>query len=260
MNQLLRQTFASLKSSGRKAIALLLDPDKTSELEAFRVIELAEAHGVDFLLVGGSLTVDASIHTLVPAMKSRTKLPIILFPGSPTQITPSADGILFLSLISGRNPDLLIGRHVEAAPLLKGSGIEVLPTGYMLIDTGKPTTANYISNTQPIPHNKPEIALCTAIAGELLGLHQIYMDGGSGADSSISTEMIHAVSSRIDIPLIIGGGIRTQEDAMRIWHAGADVIVVGTALESDPSGSFIRDLGAAKSQIHAQSEMEFPQI
>jgi putative glycerol-1-phosphate prenyltransferase len=162
-------------------------------------------------------------------------IPTILFPGSPQQINSKADAILYLSLISGRNADLLIGQHVIAAPALKRSGLEVVPTGYMLIDGGAPTTASYISNTTPIPANKAEIAYCTAIAGELLGLKTIYMDAGSGARVPIAENMIEAVSQAIDIPLIVGGGMRSPEKAAANAGAGADIIVVGNALEKDPA-------------------------
>jgi putative glycerol-1-phosphate prenyltransferase len=193
--------------------------------------------------VGGSLVADQHIHELIPYIKSRTSLPEILFPGSTHQIVPDADGILFLSLISGRNPDLLIGRHVEAAPLLKQTPLEVIPTGYMLIDCGVPTTASYISNTQPIPYHKPEIAVSTAMAGEMLGLKLMYLDGGSGAAKAISSAMVEQVSAHTDTPLLVGGGIRSIEEAERLWQAGADLLVVGTATEAADGGSLIEQMG-----------------
>jgi putative glycerol-1-phosphate prenyltransferase len=151
------------------------------------------------------------------------------------QINPGADAILLLSLISGRNPDLLIGKHVIAAPYLKRSGLEILPTGYMLIESGNSTTALYMSNSLPIPWNKDEIAVSTAIAGEMLGLKLIYMDGGSGADKPVSASMVRKVKQNISIPLVIGGGIRTPEAAAERFRAGADIIVVGNAIETDNS-------------------------
>ena len=252
MNKSLTQHLISLKASGRKALAILLDPDDLSEDHALDLIRQANTHAVDFLMVGGSLTIDQHIHALVPWMKQQTDIPIILFPGNPLHIVPEADAILLLSLISGRNPDLLIGRHVEAAPLLQASGLELLPTGYMLIDSGKPTTVNYISNTLPIPHNKPQIAACTALAGEQLGLKMIYMDGGSGAQRTISLEMIQTVTSVLTIPLFIGGGIRSAQTAKEIWEAGADLIVIGTALESPSGSNLLAEISAEKYLLNRQ--------
>ncbi|MFK7923044.1 MAG: geranylgeranylglyceryl/heptaprenylglyceryl phosphate synthase [Bacteroidia bacterium] len=251
MNETLLQDLQARKAAGRKSFAILLDPDKTSLDTAERVVTQAEENDVDWLLVGGSLLHDDHIRQLIPYLKSLTKIPVVLFPGSPQQVVPSADGILFLSLISGRNPDLLIGRHVEAAPLIRLSELEVLPTGYMLIDCGKPTTAHYMSGTQPIPYDKADIAACTAMAGEMLGLRMIYMDGGSGAAKPISADMIAAVSKHISAPLIIGGGIRSAEMARETWLAGADLIVVGNALEHDPSGTLLAEIMAVKEGIGA---------
>ncbi|MEM6343426.1 MAG: geranylgeranylglyceryl/heptaprenylglyceryl phosphate synthase [Bacteroidota bacterium] len=239
MNETLLKDLQTRKASGQKSFAMLLDPDKTSLDTAERVVLQAEKFDVDWLLVGGSLLHDDHIRQLIPYLKSLSKIPVILFPGSPQQVVPSANGILFLSLISGRNPDLLIGRHVEAAPLIRNTKLEVLPTGYMLIDCGKPTTAHYMSGTQPIPYDKADIAACTAMAGEMLGLKLIYMDGGSGASQPISPNMIQAVSQNTDIPLIVGGGIRSAAMAEQAWSAGADLIVVGNALERDPDGELL---------------------
>jgi geranylgeranylglyceryl phosphate synthase family protein len=147
------------------------------------------------------------------------------------QVVPNADAILLLSVISGRNAEMLIGKHVVAAPRLRQSGLEIIPTGYMLIDSGRPTTASYMSNTQPIPHDKDDIALCTAMAGEMLGMQCVFMDGGSGAQNSVSESMIAAVAENTSVPLIIGGGIRTPEMARSKFEAGADIVVVGNAIE-----------------------------
>jgi putative glycerol-1-phosphate prenyltransferase len=168
-------------------------------------------------------------------IKESCDIPMILFPGNSFQLSYKADGILFLSLISGRNAELLIGKHVITAPYLKVSPLEILPTGYMLIDGGVPTTVSYMSNTLPIPANKDDVALCTALAGEMLGLKIMYMDAGSGAKKPISASMIEAVSSTINIPLIVGGGIRTPEKALETAKAGADIIVVGNAIEKNPN-------------------------
>lgn len=182
------------------------------------------------------------IHQIVPALKKLLNVPLMLFPGNLLQISQGADAILFLSLISGRNPDLLIGNHVIAAPLLKQSGMEVMPTGYMLVDSGRPTSAHYMSNTTPIPYDKPEIAACTAMAGEMLGLQLLYMDAGSGAEKTISTEMISAVAGAVGIPLIVGGGIRSKKQAEAILKAGADIIVVGNAFESERNDALMFDI------------------
>ena len=162
----------------------------------------------------------------------------MLFPGSPAQLSKHADAVLLLSLISGRNPELLIGHHVTAAPTLKAMGIETIPTGYMLVDGGKPTTVSYVSQTLPIPRDKPGIAACTALAGEMLGLRTIYMDTGSGAEFTVSPEMIAAVRNSVDLPIIIGGGIRDAKTARALCTAGADVLVIGTAFEEDPERIF----------------------
>ncbi|MGZ5283759.1 MAG: phosphoglycerol geranylgeranyltransferase [Bacteroidia bacterium] len=220
--------------TGKKQLALLIDPDKAGAFGLEHTLRIASEAGVDLIFVGGSLLTENHIRDCVKMVKDNTDVPVILFPGSPSQIHASADAIFLLSLISGRNADLLIGRHVEAAPLLKQSGLEIIPTGYMLIDAGQPTTASYISNTFPIPYNKPDIAACTAMAGEMLGLKAIYMDCGSGAAKPVSPEMIARVKSSINIPLIVGGGIRTKTELHQAFSAGADIAVVGNAVEKDP--------------------------
>ncbi len=198
---------------------------------------------VDFLYMGGSLLLDHQMDACITRFKAECDIPVVLFPGSPLQVNPYADALLYLSLISGRNADLLIGQHVVSAPMVKASGLEVISTGYMVIDGGVPTTVSYMSGSAPIPANKPEIALCTAWAGELQGKHIIYMDAGSGAKKPISAEMIKKVSSHISIPLVVGGGITTPEKVYENAVAGANIIVVGNAIEKDPM--LIRDLSAA---------------
>ena len=180
---------------------------------------------------------------VVMHIKKNCSIPVILFPGSPTQLSKYADALLYLSLISGRNPELLIGQHVVSAPTVKQSGLEILSTGYMVIDGGAPTTVSYISNASPIPHDKNEIAMCTAMAGEMLGMKLIYMDAGSGAKRPITESMIQSVAEKIEMPLIIGGGITEPEKAYRNCKAGADVIVVGNAIEKD--SSLIKEMSAA---------------
>lgn len=229
----------------------MLDPDKLADTPLELLVSEAVEAGVTYFFVGGSLLQNTAIHEVIPKLKSLCNIPIILFPGSIYQIIPSADAIFFLSLISGRNPDLLIGNHVLAAPILKQTKLEVIPTAYILIDSGRMTTVNYISNTLPIPSDKKDIAVCTAIAGEMLGLRLIYMDGGSGAMRTIPLEMIESVSKNTDIPMIIGGGIRSAQEATNIWNAGAEIIVVGNAIEQNNDFGLMRGIGEALRQINA---------
>ena len=198
------------------------------------VLSKANSANVDCFFVGGSLLLNNNLGECIKTIKENSSIPVLLFPGSELQINKDADGILFLSLISGRNPDLLIGKQVTTAPILKETNLEVISTGYMLIESGKATTASYMSNTLPIPRDKNGIASSTAIAGEYLGMKLIYMDGGSGAQNSIESEMIKHVCSSINIPLIIGGGICSKEKAIEICKVGADIIVVGNAIEKNP--------------------------
>lgn len=223
------------KARAHKAFAVLIDPDKLDETGLLTTINLAIEAKVDYIFVGGSLVVTDTLDKVVTTIKAKSSIPVVLFPGSPDQITPKADALLYLSLISGRNPELLIGQHVISAPFVRQSGLEIIPVGYMLVDGGTPTTVSYISNTNPIPANKNDIASCTAMAGEMLGLKLIYMDAGSGAQRAIPTSMISQVAKYIQIPLIVGGGITTAEKAKENCLAGADIIVVGNAIEKDPA-------------------------
>lgn len=223
------------KAQSNKAFAVLIDPDKIDDTLLLKTIEIALEAKVDFFFVGGSLVVTNTLDHIVSVIKKHCTIPVILFPGAPDQITPKADALLYLSLISGRNPELLIGQHVISAPFVKQSGLEIIPVGYMLINGGTPTTVSYISNTNPIPANKNDIATCTAMAGEMLGLKLIYMDAGSGAQHAIPAQMIQQVAKNIQIPLVVGGGITTPEKALENCVAGADIIVVGNAIEKDPA-------------------------
>jgi len=234
MTQNIYHTIQSSKAKSSKAFAVLIDPDKLNEQSLLSTIEIAIKAKVDFFFVGGSLVVTDTLDKMVSIIKKHCSIPVVLFPGSPDQITSKADALLYLSLISGRNPELLIGQHVISAPFIKQSGLEIIPVGYMLIDGGSPTTVSYISNTNPIPSNKNDIAICTAMAGEMLGLKLIYMDAGSGALKAIPTAMIKEVAKHIQIPLVIGGGITNPEKAKENCMAGADIIVVGNAAEKDP--------------------------
>lgn len=221
--------------AGKKSIAVLVDPDKVDDASKLRhLINLANENCIDFFFVGGSLITTTNLSEVIQTIKEDVSIPVILFPGSTLQLDASADGILFLSLISGRNPDLLIGQHVQAAPFLKNNRMEVLPTGYLLINSGRISSAAYISNTTPIPDDKFSLAACTALAGEMLGLRLIYLDAGSGAEREISAKMISAVRNTISVPLIVGGGINSGKKAFTALEAGADMIVIGNALEKDP--------------------------
>ena len=209
------ETLQSYRSAGRKSIAILIDPDKVEEGAHLQtLLRLASENCIDFIFVGGSLITTTNLSAVVKEIKATVSIPVVLFPGSSLQIDPSADAILFLSLISGRNPDLLIGQHVIAAPILKNNRIEVMPTGYILINSGKTTSVAYISNTTPIPEDKYSLAACTALAGQMLGLQLIYLDAGSGAEREISSKMIGSVRKSVDVPLIVGGGINTSRKAM----------------------------------------------
>ena len=227
------QHIIDCKKENKKLFAILIDPDKQTKESLLQIIEKAKSANVDLFFVGGSLLTNNSLDFCISIIKQNCKIPVLLFPGNAMQVNNKADGILFLSLISGRNSELLIGNHVITAPFLKEADIEVLPTGYILIDSGKSTTVSYMSNTTPIPHDKDDIAVCTAIAGEMLGLKMIYMDGGSGAINTVSEKMIASVANNIDVPLIVGGGINRVEQAKEKCRAGADIIVVGNAIEKD---------------------------
>jgi len=228
---------------GKKKLAVLIDPDKMRLGKLDQIIDLSVRCHVDYFFIGGSLLVNSQLDQCLQTIRQRTHIPMILFPGSSYQLSNKADALLFLSLVSGRNPDLLIGQHVIAAPYIKLSSLEVLPTGYMLIDGGVGTTVLYMSNTSPIPATKSDIAVCTALAAEMLGLKLIFMDAGSGAIKPISAEMIAAVRGAVSIPLIVGGGIRSADKVEENLKAGADVIVMGNAFEHDPS--LMIDISAA---------------
>jgi putative glycerol-1-phosphate prenyltransferase len=223
--------IVSASRSGRKLFALLIDPDKFSP----RAITAAHRAKADLLLVGGSHITNGNFERCIASLRRSSKIPVVIFPGNAFQVSSKADGILFLSLISGRNPDLLIGQHVLAAPVLKKSRLEIIPTGYMLIDGGRTSSAAYISHTLPIPADKTDIAVSTAVAGELLGLRLLYLEAGSGARFPVSAALIREVKKNVRVPVIAGGGIRTPAAARKACAAGADVIVVGNAAEKNAS-------------------------
>src|SRR4051794_26212709 len=203
MKTQLYQQFTDRKKQGRKSFAVLIDPDKTDTAKTEQLVTLGTDTGVDYFFVGGSLVISNHLDECIQQIKAACSIPIILFPGSPSQLSKYADALLYLSLISGRNADLLIGQHVISAPFVKQSGLEIMSTGYMVVDGGAPTTVSYISNASPIPADKNEIAMCTAMAGEMLGMNLIYMDSGSGAKRPITETMIHLVSKSISVPLVV---------------------------------------------------------
>lgn len=251
MQKEIYQLLVSRKMEQKKSFAVLIDPDKVNDSSIDDLIDISIEANVDYFFVGGSLVVSDNLDECVRNIKSKCKIPVILFPGSPSQITKYADALLYLSLISGRNPELLIGQHVISAPFVKKSGLEIMPTGYMVIDGGAPTTVSYISNANPLPADKNEIAMCTAMAGEMLGMKLIYMDAGSGAKNPISEMMIQKVSSCIDVPLIVGGGITTPEKAYLNCKSGADIIVIGNAIEKDQH--IIKEIASA---IHSLNSIK----
>ncbi|MCB0513515.1 MAG: geranylgeranylglyceryl/heptaprenylglyceryl phosphate synthase [Bacteroidetes bacterium] len=215
----------------KKQIAILIDPDKVDASSLRKLVEATTS--ADFYFIGGSLLNEDNIEIIILELKKITQKPIVIFPGNGFQISKKADAILLLSLISGRNPELLIGQHVQFASILKNSNLEIISTGYILVDGGKPTSVSYISNTTPIPNNKPEITAATALAGTQLGLKCIYLEAGSGAETAISEDCIKMVKTQINVPLIVGGGIKSKAQIQAAFNAGADIVVIGNALEKN---------------------------
>lgn len=227
------------------AYLVLLDPDKLPENKIAGFIKHCEKSGVDGFLIGGSLMVNGDFQSFIEKIKVNTNLPSIIFPGSISQVSPFADAILFLSVVSGRNPEHLIGKHVLAAPSIKKSGIEPISTAYILIDSGTTTTAVYMSGSLPIPRNKPEIAAATALASEYLGMKLIYLEAGSGADNSVPNDMVKAVSDQCSVPVIVGGGIRNPKTAREKVENGASIIVTGNFFENESNWHLIKDFASA---------------
>jgi putative glycerol-1-phosphate prenyltransferase len=235
MKSAIYRQWQARQLAGKKSYALLVDPDKVSDTALDHLLQVCRQAPPACFLVGGSLLVGGDLAACVRRLRQFSpEVPVLLFPGHSLHLCDHADGILLLSLISGRNADFLIGQHVHAAPMLKASGLEILPTAYMLVDCGNRTTAAYMSGTTPLPYDKPDIAACTALAGQMLGLKVCYLDGGSGAKQAVSPEMIAAVRRQLDIPLMVGGGIRTPEQMYAAFAAGADLVVTGTVTEENP--------------------------
>lgn len=221
------------KANNEKLFSLLIDPDKLQLDDLIYIINKADTEGVDFLMIGGSL-LKTGLDEIVKVAKENSELPVMIFPGNASHVSTHATGIFLLSLVSGRNPEYLIGNHVAAAPILHRSKLEIISTAYILIDGGKVTSVEYISDTKPIPADKPDIAVATALAGQQLGLKTIYLEAGSGAEFPVSPETIKSVKSVLNIPLMVGGGLKKEKDIEAACKAGADIIVVGTAIEQNP--------------------------
>lgn len=233
MKEMVLDKLLTLKRNNQCGLAILIDPDKIELDQIESIVINCNDNLVDFIFIGGSLVVQQQMEDILIRLRQLSNCPIVIFPGGTNQLSNNADAILLLSLISGRNPEFLIGQHVLAAPFLKTSSLEVIPTGYILIDGGKPTSVSYISNTQPIPHNKIDIALSTAWAGIFMGNKLIYLEAGSGAIQPVSAEMVKKISANIEIPLIVGGGINSPEKALKLATAGANLLVIGTAFEQN---------------------------
>lgn len=219
---------------GKKKVALLLDPDKIKPENINNLLNTAIEANTDYILIGGSLTANHP-DGLIKIIKEKCEIPVIVFPGSLLQLSDKADAILLLSLISGRNADLLIGNHVIAAPFLKKVDSQIISVGYILINCGTQTSVEYISQTSGIPADKIDISVATAVAGEMLGLKLIYLEGGSGADHPVPTQIVSEVKKNISIPLVVGGGLKTAKDISGAFDAGADIIVLGNGCEKNPS-------------------------
>ena len=235
------------------AYFILIDPDKLPIDKTESFVKFCVKAGVDGFLMGGSLMINGDLDTSIQEVKKYSELPVIIFPGSVNQVSKYADAILYISLISGRNAEHLIGKHVQAAPFIKRYNLEAISTGYMLIESGRTTTAEYISESMPIPRDKPEIAAATALAGEYLGMKLIYLEGGSGAENSVPIEMINEVTKNVSIPVIVGGGIKTPQDAREKINAGAKIIITGNFFENENNWGLISEFSSA---IHLNQQIE----
>jgi len=240
------EIYKDLFENNRKIFALLIDPENQDKNSLRRILEKTSKTGVDIILAGGSLT-SVPIDETIQVIKEHASCPVLLFPGNLLQLSAKADGILLLSLISGRNPEYLIGNHVLASRFLKKSGLEIIPTGYILIDGHHLSSVEYISNTRPIPESKTDIIVATALAGEQLGLKLIYLEAGSGANERVREETVRQVKDQISIPLIVGGGIRTPADIRNLYKAGANGVVVGSAVENNYE--ILHSLAAVKDEF-----------
>ncbi len=231
------------------AFFILIDPDKMNEKKIPEFTQHCYAIGVDGFLIGGSLLMNGDFQSFLKTFKSHSKLPVIIFPGGVEQVSSYADAILYLSVISGRNPEHLIGKHVLSAPMIKKVGIEPISTGYMLIESGRRTTVEYFTGSNSIPRNKTDIAVATALAGEYLGMKLIYLEAGSGADETVPFEMIKKVSENCSVPIVVGGGIRNPSTALRMVQNGAKIVVTGNHFEDENNWSLLKEFADS---IHKQ--------
>ncbi len=229
------QNILTSKKENKKLLAILIDPDKTKAEEIESLSLKINQSPATHLFIGGSIVEQICIDTLIIEIKKHCHLPILIFPGHPSQISNEADGILFLSLLSGRNPDYLIEHHINSVDILTNSSLEIIPTGYILIEGGKETAVQRVSQTKPIENTNIDLAFKTAKAGEYLGKKLIYLEAGSGANQHVSLEMISYISKNTSIPLLVGGGIKNLTKIDEIFKAGADLVVIGTAFENDPN-------------------------
>ncbi|MBT8245614.1 geranylgeranylglyceryl/heptaprenylglyceryl phosphate synthase [Winogradskyella sp.] len=223
----------SVIKNNKKLLAVLIDPDKMELEKVFSFIEKGNQSIATHIFVGASEVEISDTERVILEIKKHTNLPIVLFPGDVTQITDKADGILFLSLISGRNSEYLIGKHVEAVSKLYKTELEIIPTGYVLVESGKQTAVERVSETKPLSHNNIEAIVDTAKAGEILGMRLIYLEAGSGASHPVNTKIISEVKKRLNIPLIVGGGIRSKQQLQNAYNSGVDMVVIDTAFEEN---------------------------
>lgn len=225
--------IVTAKKNGKKLLAILIDPEKINFEVVDTLISKINKSGATHIFIGGSLVTNTILDDLIIRIKQNSSLPVVLFPGNPSQISGKADGILFLSLLSGRNPDYLIEHQINAVPILKKTELEIISTGYLLIESGSKTAVQTVSKTKPLSIKKPEYILQTAQAGEMMGNKLIYLEAGSGAKNAVPIEIIKLVATNIDVPLIVGGGIRSLKEIEIAQHSGADLVVIGTAFEND---------------------------
>lgn len=232
------------RDSGRPGYVVLIDPDRIPPGEVAGRLSLVSEYA-DFVLVGGSICTRSDFDEAVGRIKAASGVPVVIFPGDSTQISSAADAILFLSLVSGRNADLLIGEHVKAAPIVRACGLETIPVAYILVESGRTTSVQFMSQTLAIPRNKPEIAMAHALAGEYLGMKAVFLEAGSGADRHVPVEMVRAVSDYVSVPVIVGGGIKTPESAGEIAGAGASFVVTGDIIEKHGSEGMLDEFSRA---------------
>jgi phosphoglycerol geranylgeranyltransferase len=236
--------MVDIRASGRAGYAVLIDPDRIAPGDIGGRVRRISSYA-DFIFVGGSICMGGDFDEAVRLVKAASSVPVVIFPGDSTQVSSWADAILFLSLVSGRNPDLLIGEHVKAAPRVRGSGLEPIPVAYILVESGRTTSVQFMSQTLPVPRNKPEIAMAHGLAGEYLGMKAVFLEAGSGADEPVPAGMVEAVSAYVSVPVMVGGGIRTPESAAELVRAGASFVVTGDIIERDGSENLLDEFSRA---------------